>query len=94
MKFRILITFIELASLKFILIIYSLTVERLLKFRRRKKLISEMKKAKTLDDFIAIAMRYEYEYPIAWAGYQIMQREERKKRRKQENELQENGGYK
>jgi hypothetical protein len=94
MKLSILITFIELAIIKFILIIYSLTVERFLKSRRKSKLISEMKKAKTLDDFIAIAMRYEYEYPIAWAGYQIMKREERKERRKQEKELQENGGHK
>ena len=42
---------------------------------------------KIKDDFIALGTRRGYEYPVAWAGYQIMKREERKERKIQEIEL-------
>lgn len=83
----ILMTLIDFFVLKPMAKIYALSIGRVLKARAKAKRIAEMKKAKTLDDFIEIALRRGYEYPIAWADYQIMKREEWAERKKQEIEL-------
>ena len=73
--------------MRLVLKIYSQTVGRVIKARAKSKWRAEMKNAKNLDDFIALGTRRGYEYPVAWAGYQIMKREERKERKIQEIEL-------
>jgi len=67
--------------------IYALTVRRVMKARAKSKWRAEMKHAKSLDDLIELGTQRGYEYPVAWAGYQIMKREERRNRKIQEIEL-------
>ncbi len=67
--------------------IYALTVGRVIKSHAKSKWRAEMKNAKSLDNLIELGTRRGYEYPVAWAGYQIMKREERKERKIQEIEL-------